>query len=561
MLPRLHRSLLFSKLRLLRLTVKTKIWLTVTSIVLLFSFFVLFYLPVIQERYLLNNFNKEVQNHANTVALGVKIAMTEQNFEGVQTAMDFVKQDPLLQFVSLLQTDTLWNNEHSAYEIKRTVFKTYPAGHAVEVEATSNDTTVLKRAPFSTPMMNGEILLASSTREIIQSRKQIRLTSLLFSSLVFSIGIVIGFGLARNISVPVLELRDAATRVGRGDLTQRVYSKSRDEIGELGVAFNKMVTDLSLARQEVEDRTRELLLEKKKSDELLVDLRKTLTDLEETQEQLIRQEKLASIGQLTKGLVDRLLNPLNYVSNFAALSTEFLQESKELLTRPPYTADAHVQTEVVPLLTMIEHNTGKIEEHGFSLTRIVRSMDKLLQAKSDVFIETNINSFIEAQLLTFSKESPVTNMGISLEFIKDPVTRPSHVSILPAEMTLVLVNLLNNSVYSLQEKLLLGEHFGPKVVVTTSFFPEFVEISVQDNGQGISAVDKAQLFSPFFTTKPTSKGTGLGLFISQDIIKTHKGNIAVESEPNGWTRFIITLPLTAAALVEPSHKLTSERSA
>ena len=110
----------------LRLTVKTKIWLAVTSIVLLFSFFVLFYLPAIQEQNLLNNFNKDVQNHANTVALGVKIAMTEQNFQGVQTAMDFVKKDPLLQFVSLLQTDTAWDANHTKYRTTQTVFKTYP---------------------------------------------------------------------------------------------------------------------------------------------------------------------------------------------------------------------------------------------------------------------------------------------------------------------------------------------------------------------------------------------------------------------------------------------------
>jgi signal transduction histidine kinase len=365
---------------------------------------------------------------------------------------------------------------------------------------------------------------------------------------VFSIGIVIGFGLARNISVPVLELRDAARRVGRGDLTQRVHSKSRDEIGELGVAFNKMVTDLSLARQEVEDRTRELLLEKKKSDELLADLRQTLADLKETQEQLIRQEKLASLGQLTRGLVDRLLNPLNYVSNFAALSTEFLKESKELLASPPYEADANLQTEVVPLLTMVEQNTEKIEEHGRSLTRIVRSMDKLLQAKSDVFIDTPVNSFVEAQLLTYQKDSQLASTGISLKFVKDGAPGAAHVSILPAEMTLVLVNLLNNAVYSLQEKALLAESFEPQVVVTTLFAPESVEISIQDNGRGISSVDQAQLFSPFFTTKPTSKGTGLGLFISQDIIKIHKGNLAVESDPAGWTRFIITLPLSPLML-------------
>jgi len=151
MVKRLRHPSILRAISHLRLTVKTKIWLAVTSIVLLFSFFVLFYLPVIQGRSLLANFNKDVQNHANTVALGVKIAMTEQNFQGVQTAMDFVKKDPLLQFVSLLQTDTTWNAAHTRYRITRTVFKTYPEAKKVDVNATSDDSTVVKRSAFRTP--------------------------------------------------------------------------------------------------------------------------------------------------------------------------------------------------------------------------------------------------------------------------------------------------------------------------------------------------------------------------------------------------------------------------
>src|SRR5215210_198238 len=99
----------------MRISLKTKIWVTILVIVMMFVFFILYYFPAKQEQYLLNNYNKEVQNLANTVALGVKIALTEQNFEGVQTALEFVKDDPNLAFVSLLQTDTSWNNEHSKY--------------------------------------------------------------------------------------------------------------------------------------------------------------------------------------------------------------------------------------------------------------------------------------------------------------------------------------------------------------------------------------------------------------------------------------------------------------
>src|SRR3954469_13902384 len=102
----------------MRISLKTKIWVTVLAIVMMFAFFILFYFPAQQEKHLLSNYNKEVQNLANTVALGVKIALTEQNFEGVQTAMDFVKGDPQLTFVSLLQTDTSWNASHSGFKLQ-----------------------------------------------------------------------------------------------------------------------------------------------------------------------------------------------------------------------------------------------------------------------------------------------------------------------------------------------------------------------------------------------------------------------------------------------------------
>jgi signal transduction histidine kinase len=548
MLNKLRDSAVFSGLQYIRLTVKTKIWLTVTTIVLLFSFFVLFYVPAIQERNLLNNFNKEVQNHANTVALGVRIAMTEQNFQGVQTAMDFVKQDPLLRYVSLIQTDTVWNEKHTSFHTDKTVFKTYPEQKKIDINALSDDSTVVKHAGFSTAIMRGEILLAFSTKEIVQSKRQIRATSLFFSFLVFSIGIIIGFGLAKNISVPILKLRDAATKVGRGDLTQRVFSNSRDEIGELGVVFNKMVADLAMARKELENRTSELMIEKKKSDDLLEGLQKTLADLKETQEQLIRQEKLASIGQLTKGLVDRLLNPLSYIANFAAVSNEFLEESKELLATNKYASDEHIQTELVPLLTIVENNTEKIKEHSLSLTRIVRSMDKLLQSKATLFMETDINDFIENQLISYKSETDNLYTNTQLDLVKGINTENHSVRILPTEMSFVLFSILNNAMYALFEKSIKDVHFTPKITVKTAFYDETVEICVQDNGTGISDMEKNQLFSPFFTTKPTSKGTGLGLFISQDIVRAHKGSIAVDTKPEVYTAFTIILPVSQGAI-------------
>ncbi|MDX1671225.1 MAG: ATP-binding protein [Balneolaceae bacterium] len=239
------------------LTVKSKILLTVLSVVLMFTFFILIYFPSKQEQSLLENYNEEIENFANSVALGVKIALTEQNFEGVETAIDFVRDDKRLQFVSIIQTDTVWHESGDSYEVKKSVFRTFPEGVEVDVSAKSNDSYIYKSAPFSTPIMTGEVMLSFSTQEIVTSMEQIRLASILASLVVFGIGLGIGYLLAKNISRPVLALRDAAKRVGEGDLSQSVRSTSKDEIGELTVAFNKMVRELNIedALEKIRNRT------------------------------------------------------------------------------------------------------------------------------------------------------------------------------------------------------------------------------------------------------------------------------------------------------------------
>src|SRR5258705_1361123 len=110
----------------MRITLKTKIWFTILSIVLMFSFFTLYYFPSQQGKYLLNDYNNEVQNLANTISLGVKIALTEENFEGVQTAMSFGKDDPRLEFVNLVVTDTIWSKYHTQFKLKDSILKTFP---------------------------------------------------------------------------------------------------------------------------------------------------------------------------------------------------------------------------------------------------------------------------------------------------------------------------------------------------------------------------------------------------------------------------------------------------
>jgi two-component system NtrC family sensor kinase len=271
-------------------TLKAKIWLTILSIVLMFTFFTLIYFPTQQGDYLLKNYNNEVQNLANTVALGVQIAIEDQNYKAVQTAMEYVKGNPGLKFVTLVQKDTSWDATHTKPNIKETVFKTFPDNvKPILITPADNDSIIIKRAPFNDKMMDGDIVLGFTTKEIVQAKKRIRTTSLIVSTFIFLVGLFIGLLLSRKISKPVIALRDAARKVGEGDLTQRIQVNSNDEIGDLTGAFNKMVSDLSKTRNDLHNSNRSL-------SEINAALNNTLNELKATQNQLIQSEKMASLG-------------------------------------------------------------------------------------------------------------------------------------------------------------------------------------------------------------------------------------------------------------------------
>jgi signal transduction histidine kinase len=391
--------------------------------------------------------------------------------------------------------------------------------------------------------MDGEVLVASSTNEIIQTKKQIRATSLFFTFVVLAFGILMGLLLARNISVPVLELRDAANKVGEGDLTQRVRQHSKDEIGELGIAFNTMVSDLANARREASERTADLVQEKKKSDDLLIDLQHTLANLKETQEQLIRQEKLASIGQLTKGLVDRLLNPLNYINNFASFSKDLLVDMQDGLGNEKYAADEIVQDDLLPLMKMAQTNVEKINEHGASLTRIVRSMEKLLKTSAAPAEVTDLTAGIARQVDRVIETARQLYDNFPVQFFTNLSDSSRSINSLSADIESVIGYLLDNALYSVHEKSLINANYMPTINIETTLLDGLLRVQIRDNGKGIPAAEVSRLFSPFFTTKPTAKGTGLGLYISQDVVRMHKGNISVDTEEGYFAAFTIELPV------------------
>src|SRR3954470_21501621 len=363
---------------------KTKIWLTVLSIVLMFTFFTLYYFPKQEGDFLLNNYNSEVQNLANTVALGVKIALNEQDYEGVQTAMEYVKDNPGLKFVSLVQIDTTWDATHKNFKIGETIFKTFPDNIHPSVNITSGDSLIIKNAPFHTSLMSGAIMLAFTTNEISASKKNIRETSLLVSGCIFLIGLLISLWLSKRISVPVVELRNAAMRISEGDLTPVIKNHSKDEIGDLAKAFNKMIGDLSRAREELSNSNQNLSIANKT-------LNEALNELKATQTQLVQSEKMASLGELTAGIAHEIQNPLNFVNNFSEVNSELIAEMKDEIDKGNF-------EEAKLIADDIENNEQKIIHHGKRADAIVKGMLQHSRSSTGQKEPTDINALADEYL-------------------------------------------------------------------------------------------------------------------------------------------------------------------
>ncbi|MCF2494633.1 sensor histidine kinase [Dyadobacter chenhuakuii] len=278
---------------------------------------------------------------------------------------------------------------------------------------------------------------------------------------------------------------------------------------------------------------------------ILENLENTLSNLKSTQEELIRQERLASVGSLTKGIVDRILNPLNYINNFSQSSGKLLKEITEVTDKHQDGLSEDEKDDLDSGFSMLQKNLEKIYEHGNSTTRIVKDMQKLLKGKSSDFIITELNPFLEAKAKTAIQEALAEYKDASVKLDLALNGNPVKVSVLPYEFAQVITNLISNACYALLEKARIDKTFEPQIIISSKLVESGVCITVRDNGKGIPAKEQEQLFNPFFTTKPTSKGTGLGLYMSKDIIEYHKGRMSVNSLEGVFTEIEIFLPVVA----------------
>ena len=264
----------------------------------------------------------------------------------------------------------------------------------------------------------------------------------------------------------------------------------------------------------------------------------TLKTLQSTQAQLIQKEKLASLGELTAGIAHEIQNPLNFVNNFSEVSEELVEEMQQELTK----GDVE---EAQAIADDLRQNLQKINHHGKRASSIVKGMLEHSRTATGERQLTDINQLADEYLRLSYHGLRAKDSTFNSDYELTIDENLHKIEVVPQEIGRVLLNLINNAFYAVNERAKQAKtDYQPKVTVKTEATDSHLEIQVSDNGTGMSEVTKAKIFQPFFTTKPTGEGTGLGLSLSYDIVtKGHGGTLEVETEEGKGTTFIVKLPI------------------
>ncbi len=326
----------------------------------------------------------------------------------------------------------------------------------------------------------------------------------------------VGLYIENFSGIPYSE-EDNKTLMRFGKVFQQTYTR-----------FNDLKQAEAQARQAKIDLI-EIKAARKKAEE-------TLTELQSTQRQLLQSEKMASLGELTAGIAHEIQNPLNFVNNFSEVNKELLQELKE-------EADKGNVDEVKAIANDVINNEEKINHHGKRADAIVKGMLQHSRQTSGTTEPTDINALCDEYLRLSYHGLRAKDKTFNADFKTDFDESIGKINIIPQDIGRVVLNLLTNAFYAVNEKKKMNiEGYEPTVSVTTKNINGKVEVSVTDNGNGIPQKVLDKIFQPFFTTKPTGQGTGLGLSLSYDIVKAHGGEIKVETKEGESTTFIIILP-------------------
>lgn len=290
----------------------------------------------------------------------------------------------------------------------------------------------------------------------------------------------------------------------------------------------------SLLETRVKERTHELLAQKEA-------LQIALADLESSQLQLVQKEKMASLGEMASGIAHEIQNPLNFVNNFTELNLELLQEVNEMAKDkdiPP-----HIREGLLGLLNNTQINAEKTLLHGKRADHIIKNLLQHARSRSNEAIMYDLNALVEENLtlayhhICNKNNNFTAKINTSLDHSIDKVT------IVAQDIGRLLSNLFENAFYAMHQKSKLDPSYKPQLDVQTEKTGSTIRIRIKDNGLGIPEKFMQKIYQPFFTTKPTGEGTGLGLSLGYEIVKAHKGEMHVSSREGEFAEFSVELPI------------------
>ena len=265
-------------------------------------------------------------------------------------------------------------------------------------------------------------------------------------------------------------------------------------------------------------------------------------DLRNAQHELVRQEKMATVGKLTKGLVDRILNPMNYIINYSKMSNDLLGDLKENIDHNKEQIDKNDYEDTLDVLDMLTKNLTSVHQFGQNTTRILKAMEEVLRDRTGGYGDITLLPVLQQVEKQFAKHHAQEQEQYGIRPVFDLPADPMPLYGNPDMLCKAVTNLLDNAVYAVVKKIQKDPQFVPEISLAVSIAEGKYSLKVRDNGTGIEEKNLGQIYDPFFTTKTTGEAAGVGLYLTREIIQNHGGDISVASVQDEYTEFIITLP-------------------
>jgi signal transduction histidine kinase len=332
-----------------------------------------------------------------------------------------------------------------------------------------------------------------------------------------------------------------------------VYQLFRYRLKRLQKEKIKLENIVKERTSEVVKQKDEIVRQKDEIEEKSKSLEKALNDLGNAQNELIRQEKMATVGKLTEGLIDRILNPMNYIINFSKLSNDLLKDLKENIDHNKEKMDDDDYEDTLDVLNMLTQNLNSVNQYGQNTTRTLKAMEEMLKDRTGGYLDTDLLPVLlqdEKMLINyFAKDIEQYHIQTTFNLPKDAMPLYGN----PDLLSKTIMSLLGNAVYAVVKKAQRTQYI-PEVSLTATVANGRYVLKIRDNGIGIEEKIIDKIFDPFFTTKTTGEAAGIGLYLSREIVQNHGGDMSVASVKDEYTELTITIPVLASGLNDKTNK-------